>query len=350
VENVLVHGTIDMKRSILRRPDTQGRLILADDEVEAAWNIFSFNWRLLASAAGVVVAVLVATEFYVETMGYLVAFALAGLYWWFGLRNARSTTHANPKVFLCLVALAQLVMAVPVILTLTYVAVSINLPLQDARLLAWDRALGFDFRSFLDFTNHHRELIPLLAQSYSSINLQLLVIVLLLPLTGCYRRVAETVCAVTLAILATTLIAALIPAIGVYGALGLQASDFPQLVPQAYYDTLRDVPLVREGRLHKLSLTQLSGVLTFPSFHAASAILFMWACWPLRWVRLVVIPWNIVMMVATPPGGGHYLVDVLAGVLVAIASIGVTSKISGICSPKRIDALPSDVQPLQSSR
>jgi len=181
-------------------------------------------------------------------------------YWWFGLRNARSTTHANPKIFLCLVALAQLVMAVPVILTLTYVAVSVNLPLQDARLLAWDRALGFDFRSFLDFTNHHRELIPLLARSYSSINLQLLVIVLLLPLTGCYRRVAETVCAVTLAILATTLIAALVPAIGVYGELGLQASDFPQLVPQAYYDTLRDVPLVRGGQLHKLSLTQLSGV------------------------------------------------------------------------------------------
>jgi membrane-associated phospholipid phosphatase len=69
----------------------------------------------------------------------------------------------------------------------------------------------------------------------------------------------------------------------------------------------------------------------------------MWACWPLRWVRLAVIPWNIAMLVATPLGGGHYLVDVLAGMLVAIASIGVTKKISRICSQRRVEPLSSDV-------
>jgi len=38
------------------------------------------------------------------------------------------------------------------------------------------------------------------------------------------------------------------------------------------------------------------------------------------------------MIVATPLGGGHYLVDCLAGITVAISSIVATGWISRICS------------------
>ncbi len=76
----------------------------------------------------------------------------------------------------------------------------------------------------------------------------------------------------------------------------------------------------------------LVGVLTFPSFLAASGILYMWAFWPLRWVRALVIPWNVLMIVATPLGGGHYLADVLAGIAVALGAIGITLRISASCS------------------
>jgi membrane-associated phospholipid phosphatase len=303
-----------------------------DDEVATAWALLEFNWRLLASIAGVVVAWLLATRFYIEPSGYIAAFALAALYWWVGVRNARSRTQANPRVFLSLIALAQTTFAVPVLLTLTYVATSICFPLQDARLLGWDRALGFDFRSFLDFINGHSELIPVLARSYTSITLQMILVVLLLPLTGCYRRGAEAVCAYILALFATTCISAFVPAIGVYHALGLQASDFPHFEPTSYYDTLRDAPLIRSGILQELHLQRLVGVLTFPSFHAASAILYMWSFWPLRWARLVAVPWNAMMIIATPLGGGHYLVDVLAGIVVAAAVIAVTTVISHACS------------------
>ncbi|MGY8682054.1 phosphatase PAP2 family protein [Bradyrhizobium sp. UFLA05-153] len=161
--------------------------------------------------------------------------------------------------------------------------------------------------------------------------------VIVLPLAGCYRRSAEAICAYVIALLATTCISALVPAIGVYQALDLHAADYPHFEPQGYYDTLRDAPLVRAGLLHKLHLTQLVGVLTFPSFHAAAAILYMWAFWPLRWFRLVVIPWNIVMIVATPLGGGHYLSDIIAGIAVSALAIAITARISAACSPSRLD-------------
>lgn len=291
-----------------------------NDEVNAAWAIFTFNWRFLASVTGALCAILMASRFYIDPTGYLVAFAVAALYWGFGLRNAGST-RANPKIFVCLAAMGQMFLAIPVLLTLTYVAVALDRPLQDAALLAWDRALGFDFLRFLAFINHHPRVIPILAKAYTSIHVQMLAVMLVLPIAGLYRRTAEAVCALLIALAATTLISALVPAIGVYGTLGLHPSDFPYFEPQGYYDTLRDAPLLRAGELRELHLLGLVGVLTFPSFHAACAAFNIWAFWPLRWLRPIVIPWNFLMIVATPLGGGHYFVDVLAGILVAAAAI-----------------------------
>jgi hypothetical protein len=50
-----------------------------------------------------------------------------------------------------------------------------------------------------------------------------------LPLAGYYRRSTEAICAFTLALVATTCISALVPAIGVYGMLDLYACDFPNI-------------------------------------------------------------------------------------------------------------------------
>ncbi|HEY9214581.1 MAG TPA: phosphatase PAP2 family protein [Ancylobacter sp.] len=328
--------------------EMQSSLAFLDSEVVSAWKLLKFNWSLLACIAGVVLAWLVATRFYVEPSGYVVTFALAALYRRIGLRNALSATHANPRVFLSLIAIGQMSLAIPVMLTLSYAAASINLPLQDARLLAWDRALGFDFKSLLDFTNRHPELIPVLARSYSSITVQMIMAVVLLPIAGYYRRGAEMICAYVLALMATSCISALVPAIGVYHVLGLQASDFPYFEPAGYYDTLRDAPLVRAGVLQELHLTQLVGVCTFPSFHAAAAILYMWSFWPLRWLRPIAIPWNVAMIAATPLGGGHYLVDMLAGVAVSTAAIAVTASISAACSQGRAQSASDRVAATKS--
>ena len=324
------------RHGVLSERDIEQATSVSFDDVEAlaAWRLFLFNWRLLASLTGVLVAGLIATEFYIEPAGYLMAFGIAGLYWRFGLLNATSTARQNPRISCTLIATAQMILALSVMTPLTYLAISTDLPLQDSTLLAWDRALGLDFRSYLDFVNARPLLIRPLAVGYRSIAWQILGIMIVLPLAGHYRRSAEAICAFTLALVATTCISALVPAIGVYGMLGLHAADFPNIQPGGYYDTLRDAPLVRAGTLHGLNLLRLVGVLTFPSFHAASAVLYLWAFWPLRWLRLLLVPCNILMIAATPVGGGHYFVDVFAGIAVSAAAIVVTLRISHILAPK----------------
>jgi membrane-associated phospholipid phosphatase len=75
---------------------------------------------------------------------------------------------------------------------------------------------------------------------------------------------------------------------------------------------------------------EIGGVLTFPSFHAASAALYIWAFWPLVWLRPAVVVWNLTMIAATPLGGGHYLVDVLASIVVTILAIAAAQMVSAL--------------------
>lgn len=312
-----------------------------DHEAAAVWRLFRFNWRLLASFIGVFVAGLVATEFYIRPSGFLIAFAMAAFYWQCGLLNTKSITRRNPRLSYCLIATAQMIIAMSILTPLTYVAISIDLPLWDETLLAWDRTLGLDFRYYLDFVNDHPQVISVLAAGYRSINWQIFIVMFVLPLAGYYRRTGEAICAFALALFATTFISAIVPAIRVYGTLGLTASDFPYFEPQGYYDTLRDATLVRAGSLHALDLLKLVGVLTFPSFHAISAILYTWAFWPMRWLRLFFVPCNGVMLAATPLGGGHYFVDVIAGIVIATVAILAALGTSRVLAPRLASAAES---------
>jgi len=298
-------------------------------DAETIWRLFRFNWFLIAGIFATFGAGLLLTNFEVKPQGYLTLFAIAAAYGIFGYINASNPARQNPRVFALLTAIAQMMLVISVMASITYIATAANFPLQDAKLLALDRALGFDFRGYLNFVNDRMWLIYILAAGYRSIFWPIWIVVVALPLLGHYRRTAEFVCAFALALIATTVISTLIPAIGTYGAIGLVPSDHPNIVPQGYYDTLHDAPLLRDGSLRTLDLFRLNGVLTFPSFHAASAALYIWGLWPMRWLRPLNLLVNGAMIVATPIGGGHFLVDVLAGIAVAAASIYAARWIGG---------------------
>lgn len=80
---------------------------------------------------------------------------------------------------------------------------------------------------------------------------------------------------------------------------------------------------LRAGALARVNLDELSGMITFPSFHAASALLFIWGAWPVPGLRVVVALVSGAMLLATPIEGTHYFVDVIGGLVVAGAVVGV---------------------------
>ena len=119
----------------------------------------------------------------------------------------------------------------------------------------------------------------------------------------------------------TTAISAFVPAIGVYQQIGLDPAALSNIEPRAYLEGVRDLGPVRDGTLRHLDLFALAGIVTFPSFHAASAVLYLWALWPVRWMRPIALVANAAMLASTPVDGGHYFVDLIAGIALAGAAI-----------------------------
>lgn len=301
-------------------------------EAAAAWKLFRLNWLMLAAIAVCFALLLLLTDFRIAPQGYLVIGAVAAVYGALGYYNAVSPKRQNPGVVFALTAIAQMVLAIALMTSITYIATSANLPLQDRTLLEIDRAMGFDFRGYLQFINDRPRLVHLFETGYRAISWPILVIVVVLPLLGWYRRTGEFICAFMLALIATTCISTLVPATGIYETMGIVPNDFPSIIPQAYYEGMREIPALRDGALRVLDLFRLSGVLTFPSFHAASAILYLWIFWSARWLRPVNLFCNGVMIVATPVDGGHYGIDVIAGIVLAAVAIFTARRISAALS------------------
>lgn len=297
-----------------------------------AKRLLQLNWILIAAILAVFLCALVLTDFRVRASGYLVVAGVAGLYGSCGYLNMRSAS-SDTRIYATLFVVPQIVFVAMLAASLGYIAASANLPMQDANLLAFDRFLGLDFLAYLDFVNNRPVLISVLAQAYNSIWAELFGLLLLLSLIGQYRRAAELVLAVTIGLIVTTGISTLVPATGVYGTLGLVPADYSHIEPSVYYQTLKELPLVRNGTTRLLDVSQLGSVLTFPSFHAVSAALYVWACWPIRWLRAVGLLWNAVMLAATPVGGGHYFADIVAGLAVAAASIYAVNRIGARLTP-----------------
>src|SRR5262245_7894178 len=77
---------------------------------------------------------------------------------------------------------------------------------------------------------------------------------------------------------------------------------------------------LHSGDLH-FALAQLTGVVSFPSFHTTMAILYVYGFGRVGWMGWVAALLNVAMLLAIPFYGGHYLVDVFAGAAVALISV-----------------------------
>jgi hypothetical protein len=291
------------------------------DDVETAWRYLQLNWILIAAMSAALALAVATTAFSIEPVGLAVSLGFVAIYAGFAHANARSSTRRDPQVMFVLGSTAQIVLITVVMSPLTYVAAAINFPLQDANLLVLDRALGLDWGRYVRFVNDHPLLADWLSYGYTMIRWPLFAIPVVLAAAHRYGRLQTFTVAFGTALIATTIVSALVPAVGVYQEIGLDPASLPHLHPQAYLDQVRDLAPVRAGALRELDLFGLAGIVTFPSFHAASAVLYGWALWPVRWIRPVAVVANIAMMASTPIDGGHYFVDLIAGVAVAMLAI-----------------------------
>jgi membrane-associated phospholipid phosphatase len=110
---------------------------------------------------------------------------------------------------------------------------------------------------------------------------------------------------------------------------------------------------LRAGTLDTLVWNKLEGIIQFPSFHAALAVIFTYAARHRWWTLIPFAALNALMLAATPPIGGHYLVDTLAGLAVAVVAIAVSRRLqpaSVSANDSRLALPPAAVVSIETTR
>ena len=220
----------------------------------------------------------------------------------------------DPRIRTTVLGVALLIAFQAVGATLSYLVVSTNAPLVDASLAAWDRALGFDWLACLAWIENHPSARAILRCAYYSGLWQLVAVVLYLGFSARSARLREFMRLFALATLLTIVISGLLPAAGAWKHYAVGASF--DLASTSHFE------LLRSGRMHDIPLGAMQGLISLPSLHSAMAVLLVYAMrgtfvYPLFAVL------NAAMLASTPIEGGHYFVDVLAGVALALGFIAL---------------------------
>jgi membrane-associated phospholipid phosphatase len=175
---------------------------------------------------------------------------------------------------------------------LSYVGEVSGLTLRDQQIIWVDRRLGFDWLGLMHTLDHWPRIMRVLNTAYASFTPQLLftVLVLAIPTLGPMLALADHV-------------------------------RFDNL-PTIGRTTAHIVMALREGSMKTIDYKAVDGIISFPSLHAAVAVIVPYA---LRWNRplfLSICALDSLMLISAIPSGNHYLADVLAGVAVAVLVIG----------------------------
>ena len=287
-----------------------------------AWRLFHLNWIPIAAMGGVLLLGVAVWGFSFEPFALFIPLAIAAALASAAYLHAFAKgDRADPKFVFSLGAISQLFTVCIVMGPLTYVTGVAHWPLQDHMFLAIDRAMGMDPETLARFVNNHDWLSGLLSRAYGLIKLMLLAVPIVLTLTLRLVRLQVFVFAFSVALIITVAISTFVPAVGTWYGLNLSPSQFAALDGSIYEAQLRDIAGLRDGSLRHLEMFKLTGIVSFPSFHAASAVLYMWALWPVRYLGGIAAALNLLMIASTPVIGAHYMIDVFGGVALAVISI-----------------------------
>lgn len=258
-----------------------------------------------------------------------------------GVRPALSNVTLLPiLIALALVTYHRLVRPIPVIaggmqsflqfmlimmfgMFLSFAAAACGFPYRDSLLLGIDRALGFDWFAYARWVDSHPILVVLYRFAYGSFLVQPLVLVFLLVVQGELRRLHLFTFAFALSLFVACTVFVFVPAVSVYAGLQVSLDQFDNLKPVSTFEHIKFIEAMRHGTLATLNPAEGAGLITFPSFHSCGAVLLIWGFWGVRFARIPALLLNLTMLASTPIDGAHYLVDVIGGVSLAVAVLGL---------------------------
>ena len=141
--------------------------------------------------------------------------------------------------------------------------------------------------------------------------------------------------ALAVSLLITIAIYPFAPADGALVFNHVTQADYPGLTLRMGWEFSAAIHAIKGGAT-VIEPELMTGFVSFPSYHAAAAVMLAWAGWrtPLRWPMVLL---NIAMAFSALLVGAHYLVDIVGGVIVAAVAVTVSRRLVADSASQRRD-------------
>ncbi|WGY69870.1 phosphatase PAP2 family protein [Burkholderia cepacia] len=241
--------------------------------------------------------------------------ASAILYWLASLDRYRWLTQAFrcKEVAAAIVYLITIAVWGQAVSIASYLGTSLDIPTIASILDRFDTAIGFHWLDAYRWVAAHHSLRIVLAYAYLSAFAQFFLIGALLAIARRPNDIAEFAVVIFVSSILLLLVSIPFPAESAFVYYGI--------TDPGTSSTVSDFALLRNGTMHVINPYAVQGLVSMPSFHTMLAIFFAYSVRHVRFVFPVAIILNGVMIASTITVGGHYLVDVFAGVVCGVAVI-----------------------------
>jgi membrane-associated phospholipid phosphatase len=198
---------------------------------------------------------------------------------------------------------------------LSMVGTMFRFPFIDRWLAAADAALGLTTADVVSLVVAVPSAAELLYCIYFLSVALLFLTAFGLAVLGRAERLWEFCATYAFCLAVATICSLVLPAAGAFEYLGLERVYGHQLPPGSGVYSLEVLHAIRNSSRMVINPMELYGLVTFPSFHTAMALMTAAAWRDDRYLRWPMFIWNALVILSTLPIGGHYLVDVIAGAL-----------------------------------
>jgi membrane-associated phospholipid phosphatase len=264
----------------------------------------------LALALGAAAAVVGAAGLTVEAAGFarfaVLSAAMLALSLWCRRR------HPDPRLGEAAAVVGAATLSLMLCGVIANAGLRLGAPLADARLAAIDAGFGVHVDRAVRAMVEWPWLIDGLAIVYNASGAAVVALITIALARNALCKAWELAATAVLAMQAVALLSIAAPAVGAMAHLGMRDLQGAGLPAGAGVYHLAAFAHFYGGGDPVLRLANLSGLVTFPSFHTVLALLATQALWDTR-MRWAGVGWSAAVIVSTIPIGGHYVIDLAAG-------------------------------------
>lgn len=283
-------------------------------------------WGIAASIVLLDILWAAAVHFDIDSRGYLFVVEVAALTG--GLALFYGRIRRDDRLSGMLSGTAFLIVFTAAFSALNCMLLIVAGPRIDAQLAGFDKLLGFNWVSVMTIMAHHPILNFILRCCYSSVLPQIAIAVVVLGWANRGEDVFRFCLCVAIGACITVAFWTCFPSFGAFSVYYLPlavSSHLSLALDRQYADELLHLLKFGPGQI---SPHDAKGLIGFPSFHAALAIMAAWFLARVKCFKWPAILLNAGVIVATPIQGGHHLIDIVGGVAVAALAISASGWIA----------------------